>query len=480
MSVDLAKKVALAQQIVEQNKVFQYEPYGWQKRFHSAGKDHVERMAMAANRVGKTFGGASEFTYHATGKYPGWWDGFRFEHPIIAWCGSPTNETSRDILQAELLGGLGEELGTGTIPKTKIVGKPKMRQAGVSDVVDSVKVRHSSGGLSTCVFKTYEQGWQKWQGKGVHLIWLDEEPSKGSYPTPEDYKIFTESETRILATGGILMVTFTPLYGVTPLVEHFQQGKSDTFLIGATWDDAPHLSEERKQSLKERYPDYEIEARTKGIPMLGEGRVFTVREDDIKIKTRDQYPFPSHFVHIAGCDFGIDHPAAGAWIAWDRDQDIIYLYACYKKKGETPVYHAAEFSKKNNWIPIAWPHDGHQRDKGSGKELYRQYMESGANMLPKSARYAKYPGEQTERGGSQPQEPIVMEVLERMKTGRFKVYEQCSEFWDEFRSYHRKDGKLVSKMDDVLKACFYAVMMKRFAIPRVVPRVRHATRPILA
>lgn len=479
MSVaELAQQVALAKRIISQNKVFQYRPYPWQKRFHAAPE--AERMLMAANQVGKTHSAGAEFAYHMMGQYPSWWEGKRFEKPILAWAGSPTNETSRDIVQAELLGGVGEELGRGLIPKDRIVGKPKMRQAGVSDVVDTFKVRHVSGGLSTGVFKTYEQGWQKWQGKRVDLAWLDEEPSRGTYPTPEDYKIFTEAETRTASTGGILMVTFTPLYGRTPLVEHFQEGKADTFLIGATWDDAPHLTEERKASLRSRYPDYELEARTKGIPMLGEGRVFTVKEEDIKIKVQDQHGFPSHFVHIAGCDFGIDHPAAGAWIAWDRDRDIITLYDCYRKKGETPVYHAAEFSKKGKWIPIAWPHDGHQRDKGSGKELYRQYAESGANMLPKSARYAKYPGEKTERGGSQPQEPIVMEVLERMKTGRFKVHEQCTEFWDEFRSYHRKDGKLVPKLDDVLKAVFYAVMMKRFAIPRIVPRRNIPMRAIIS
>lgn len=474
-AVETADPIAQANLILEarrrvaENKVFLYQPYPWQKEFHHAKAS--ERMLMAANQVGKTSSAAAEVVYHLIGRYPDWWQGHRFDHPVIVWTGSPTNETSRDIVQAELLGEMGENFGTGLIPKRYIVGKPKMRQAGVSDVIDSVKVRHSSGGLSSLVHKTYEQGWQKWQGKRVHVVWLDEEPSKGEHPTPEDYRILTESETRILSNDGILLVTFTPLHGVTPLVEHFQEGKPDTFLIGATWDDAPHLTEEKKASLRARYPAHETDARTKGIPMLGEGKVFRVKEEDIVC---EPFEIPAHYARIAGCDFGIDHPAAGAWVAWDRDRDVIYVYDCYRKSDEMPLYHAAEFKNRGSWIPIAWPHDGHQRDKGSGKELQRLYRDAGANMLPKSARYAKKPGDKMEAGGGQPQEPIIMEVEERMRTGGFKVFRTCSKLLEEIRFYHRKNGKLSATKDDTLKATFYAVMMRRYAQPFAAPRTRSA------
>src|SRR5690606_30440711 len=114
---------------------------------------------MAANRVGKTLSAAAEVSYHLTGDYPEWWDGKTFDAPVLCWTGSPTNETSRDIVQNELLGGLGEKLGTGWIPRAKIIGSPTTRQAGVKNVVDSFQVRHRSGGISNCVLKTYEQGW---------------------------------------------------------------------------------------------------------------------------------------------------------------------------------------------------------------------------------------------------------------------------------------------------------------------------------
>lgn len=447
---DLAKDFAALETIIAETRLEDYEPYPWQKEFHDAGKDYPERMLMAANRVGKTESASAEVAYHLTGEYPDWWDGKRFDHPVLVWAGSVSNEASRDIVQKALIGGTGDAMGTGWIPKSKIVGKPAMRQAGVSDVVDTVKIRHRLGGASTLVTKTYEQGWRKWQGTAPHVVWLDEEP--------EEYRIFTESQTRVLTSKGIIMVTFTPLLGETDLVRYFASAKPGTYLKSATWDDAPHLSQDDKERLRNAYPDHEQESRTLGIPMMGEGKVFTVAESEIKC---DPFEFPPHFVHICGIDFGIDHPAAAAWMAWDRDRDIIYVYDCYRRKDETAVYHASAIKTRGDWIPVAWPHDGMNREKSGGVTLADQYRDHGVNMLSMSARYDK------DVGGGQPQEPIILDILERMKTGRFKVFSNLNLWFEEFRSYHRKDGRLVSVRDDILKATFYACMMRRYATPKV-------------
>src|SRR6185369_14571050 len=240
---DLARIAELTRdfkRLIAANRIAAYRPYPWQREFHDAGKDNPERMLMAANRVGKTLSAGAEVSFHLTGEYPDWWAGKRFNHPVLIWTGSPTNETSRDIVQAELIGNLGESLGTGSVPKAKILGTPTTRQAGVKNVVESFRVRHASGGLSSCMLKTYEQGWQKWQGTAPHVVWLDEEP-----PASEE-RIFSEAQTRIITSDGILMVTFTPLQGMTNIVEHFMEGKPGTFLKGATWDDAPHMTQEKR------------------------------------------------------------------------------------------------------------------------------------------------------------------------------------------------------------------------------------------
>ena len=440
------------------SKLDKYAPYHWQAAFHEAGREHPERMLMAANRVGKTLSAAAEVAFHLTGDYPSWWRGKRFEAPILAWTGSPTSETSKDIVQKQLLGGLDDKLGTGLIPKSRIAEKPGTRRAVVGGVADTIKVHHASGGLSVCSFKTYEQGWIKWTGTDPEVVWLDEEP--------DDYMIYSESQTRILTSGGVALVTFTPLRGETELVRHFTGGGPGIHLQSATWDDADHLSESDKERLSASYRIHERDARTKGVPMMGEGAVFPVEEKEIRFNFYGLFPegLPRHFVQIMGCDFGIDHPGAGAHIGWDRDKDVIYVIDCYRKSGEAAVYHAAWFNRGDTSIPVAWPHDGMNREKSGGKPLADAYRAHGVRMLNKSARYPRSPGDTSEQGGAQPVEPIVDEILERMMTGRFKVADHLSEWFEEFRGFHRKNGRIVANRDDILKATMYGVMMKRYAV----------------
>ena len=46
-------------------------------------------------------------------------------------------------------------------------------------------------------------------------------------------------------------------------------------------DDAEHYTPEQRQAIINAYPEHEREARTKGIPSLGSGRVFPISEDAI-------------------------------------------------------------------------------------------------------------------------------------------------------------------------------------------------------
>ena len=56
-----------------------------------------------------------------------------------------------------------------------------------------------------------------------------------------------------------------------------------------------------------------------------------------------------------------------------------------------------------------------------------------------------------------------MEMLDRMQTGRLKVFRHLNEWFEEFRLYHRADGKVVKEADDLMSATRYAIMMLRFA-----------------
>ncbi|NHN85791.1 hypothetical protein GOB93_14235 [Acetobacter musti] len=190
--------------------------------FFRAGRDHRERLMLAANRVGKTEGmGGYETALHLTGRYPRWWDGRRFDKPIRAWAAGKTNETSRDIIQSKLFGrvkriGQSKTLdGTGLVPGDDI-GAITWKQ-GVADLADTIQVRHQSGGWSVLGMKAYQQGRGSFEGTEQDLVWLDEEP-------PLD--VYTEALIRTMTTNGMVILTFTPLEGMSDVVMSFlEDGK---------------------------------------------------------------------------------------------------------------------------------------------------------------------------------------------------------------------------------------------------------------
>lgn len=218
-----------------------------------------------------------------------------------------------------------------------------------------------------------------------------------------------------------------------------------------TIDDAEHYSPEDRAAIIASYPPHEREARINGIPSMGSGRVFPVPEEEIKCAP---IAIPDHWGQINGMDFGWDHPFAAVNIAWDRDADVIYVTKEYAQRETTPVNHAAAIRPWGEWIPCAWPHDGMQHDKGSGVPLKEQYAKQNLNMLAEKATF---------EDGSNGVEAGVMEMLDRMQTGRWKVFSTCEGWFKEFRLYHRVDGLIVKERDDRICAARYAMMMRRFA-----------------
>jgi phage terminase large subunit-like protein len=188
-----------------------YKHYPKHIKFIEAGNEHRERFFSAANRAGKSITGAYELACHLTGLYPDWWPGKKFDHPIEAWACGDTSQTTRDIVQKELLGPPGSE-GTGMIAMHLIENIRK--KAGVPDAVESFKVKHISGGYSYVGFKSYDQGRRSFQGTAKHFIWCDEE-------VPAD--VYGECVVRTMTTRGLIIVTATPLKGLTPFVQNFME-----------------------------------------------------------------------------------------------------------------------------------------------------------------------------------------------------------------------------------------------------------------
>lgn len=425
------------------NRLKHYQPYAKQRDFHRAGDGHRERLFMAGNQLGKTMAGAAEVAMHLTGRYPDWWDGKRFDRPTTWLAGSESYELTRDGVQRLLVGppDREEDWGTGFIPADAITGRT--RRMGVSNALDSVTVRHFSGGQSSLLLKAYEQGRGKWQANTVDGVWFDEEP-------PMD--VYIEGITRTNTTGGPVFLTFTPLLGMSDVVARFLMEESeDRAVTTMTIDDAEHYSKEERDKIVASYPPHEREARTRGVPSMGSGLIFPVVEEEITVAP---FAIPSIWTQIIGIDFGYDHPFGACRLAWDRDNDVVYVCGEYRKREATPVIHAAAIRPWGDWIPVAWPHDGFQHDKGSGLGLAAQYRDQGLNMIGQQATWPD---------GGNGVEAGVAEMLDRMQTGRWKVFANCTQWLEERRIYHRKDGKIVKERDDLISASRYGLMMLRFA-----------------
>lgn len=397
---------------------------------------------MAGNQLGKTWAGGNEAAIHATGLYPEWWAGKRFDRQTVGWAAGVTGESTRDTVQRILLGRPGE-FGTGAIPKDKLLDVTMAR--GVPGLVDTIRVRHENGGASVIGLKSYEKGREKWQGETLDWVWFDEEPSSD---------IYTEGLTRTNATNGVVWMTFTPLKGMSEVVGRFLIEESAArHVTQMTIDDAGHYTPEQREKIISGYLEHEREARAKGIPTLGSGRVFPVPEEQIKEPALE---ISRHWPRICGLDIGIDHPTAVVWVAWDRDTDTVHVYDCYRMRDGVIPIHASAIKGRGAWIPTAWPHDAHRRDGAKTGEQYKElYAKEGVNMLPSHA--------QTLEGGNSV-EPAIDDMLTRMKTGRLRVAEHLNDWWEEFRLYHRKDGLIVKERDDLMSATRYALMMLRHAI----------------
>ena len=455
----LAKWMVDTQEAARNERALLYSPYPKQALFLAAGANHMERCFLAGYQLGKTLTGAYETAAHLTGIYPKWWKGRRFVTATRGWAAGETGMLVRDVQQKLLCGAPGviDDFGRGMIPKELIIDTSLGK--GVSDALDAVQVRHVSGGISVLHFKSYEQGRQRFQGETLHFIWNDEEP---------DIEIYLEEMPRLAAHNGILYCTFTPLKGMSEVVSRFlSEPDPSRWSITMTIEDVPpidqggHYTNEQKAAFISSLAPHQREARARGVPMLGEGAIFQVDLSTLRVPY--QTTIPEHWSLLWGIDFGINHPFAAVLCAWDRDTDTIYLLHTIRMSDSIPLTQAEAIKKagtNTGAIPVAWPHDGHSREKGTGETLIKLYKDAGLKVLPM---HATWPD------GSLSVEAAIMDLDTRMKTNRFKIIDTVSNhmFEDEIRLYHRDDGQVVKLKDDTISALFKVLMMKKWA--RIVP-----------
>ncbi len=422
--------------------------YDWQLEFISKTKTHSAVCLCAANRIGKTYTGTYMDAVHAMGVYPEDWSGHRFDNPPLIWCLGYSGEKTRDLLQTELFGVKTQGGFTGgLIPASKIVSWESM--SGTSGAMRTVRVKHVHG-VATVQFWSYSQGQHALMGDSVDWYHIDEEPKdQAIYP-----QVLTRTATGDGGKGGRGILTFTPENGRTELVIKFMDSPSQSqYFMQKGWDHAPHLSEKVKTSLLESFPVHQRDMRTKGIPMLGHGRIYDFSEDFI---TCEPFEIPNHFRVIDAIDFGWDHPQSRIRLAFNPETQEHYVTHAWKSSHCTP---SDAWAATKAWAlncPTAWPHDGLNSEKSSGEQQKKAYEDAGFNLHHARATWVD---------GGNGVEAGLFEIRDLISKGKFKVFNGLRAVLDEMLQYHRDDrGKIVKSNDDALDAIRYAYMMKRYAV----------------
>jgi phage terminase large subunit-like protein len=286
-------------------------------------------------------------------------------------------------------------------------------------------VRHACGSHSTLGFKSYTEGRESFQGTELDVIWLDEEP-------PMD--IYGECLIRTMTTNGLILLTFTPLRGLSEVVlTYMPEGMisacpPEKFAIQVTWDDAPHLTEQSKAELAKTIPAYQLEARRSGVPQLGSGAIYTVAEEEF---VTEPFEIPKHWPRCFGLDVGWNNTAC-VWLALDRGTDTAYIYDAYKRGGVEPAAHEADIARRGEWIPgVVDPAAIWRSVRGKPLGLANNDVEYGIDQ-----------------------------VYRRIAGGRLKLFRSASTQWlGEYRTYRRDEkGKVVKEMDHLMDATRYAVV----------------------
>lgn len=403
--------------------------------FHS-GLTHKMRLFMAANRVGKTHAAAYELSCHLTGLYPEWWNGHRFDGCSEWWVCGVDSKLILSTLQPMLLGNI-NEFGTGMIPY-EFLDHETMKAAKKADTgVNIFRVRHVTGSYSTVEFKSYESGRESFQGT-ARSIWLDEEPP---------LSVFTECLLRTATGDNRLMMTFTPLKGISETVLNFLDGtdfRSGAVGLGkyvtmASWDDVPHLSESDKAILMASIPPYQRDARTRGIPQLGSGAIYPVPESEYQVPA---FEIPKHWRRYYGLDVGWNRTAA-VWLTINPDTNVHYVYHEYYKGEAEPSIHAVGIRAPGDWIHGVIDTAARGRSQIDGENLMSMYRGLGLHI---------HDAEKSVETG-------LYKVWEALSTGKLKVFDNLLNFQKEIRMYRRDEkGRVIKNNDHLMDALRYAFM----------------------
>lgn len=221
--------------------------------------------------------------------------------------------------------------------------------------------------------------------------------------------------------------------------------------ITVGWADVLWISEERKEATLASTPPHMRPTIMKGIPSIGSGAVYPIPLEDVVLKPEDVKPIPAFWKRIYGMDVAQGRgTTAAVFLAYDSDNDIVYVTGEHYVKDQPPEVHAARINAvAKNWMPGVIDPASHQQDR-HGVELYRQYNQLGLRL--REANNSRADG--------------IQKVWSRLASGRLKFYPNTPNLQNEYILYrYDDDNRPIKENDHALDALRYAIMELHRAQP---------------
>lgn len=429
---ELLRALAALKQKEEENKLAAFKPYDCQLGFMNTTS--LTAALIAGNQIGKTTSVSYMVSCHLTGLYPEWWKGIRLATATEWWVVGKDGTKVRDTIQRKLLGGIGK-LGTGMIPKNLINFETKVSKAGVPMAVDRIDIKHVDGGWSNLQFLAYDQGLEKFMSNTLNGgVWCDEEPPK---------PINDEIKTRLVACNGLLLYSFTPVDGITPLYDEIIQDES-IHKVFISQTEVPHLNDdpEKLKRLHAGWDDATLSARRDGKPVIGSGKIFGFAEEEYTI---EPFEIPAHWRRIGGLDVGLTHPTGALMAVIDDDSKTVYITNEYRVSNKTAIDHSAHL--KHWGIPFMTDPHAFDRMIGTGTSTASIYQSEGLDV----------------RKANNNVQASIAEIRKRIGAGQLFIFSTCQMLLKEMRTYRTKetaDGntKIVKVDDDLIDPLRYLIM----------------------
>lgn len=202
----------------------------------------------------------------------------------------------------------------------------------------------------------------------------------------------------------------------------------ERYVVSASWDQSPHLSEDAKTSLLSSIPEWQRDARSKGIPQLGEGAVFQMSQDQYSIPVLRK-GIPAHWPRSYGLDVGVRTTAA-VWMARDPDTGIYYAYQEYTRNDTPYSVHAAAIKERGEWINGTVDPASDQRNPVDGRRLIDNYRAAGLKLIE---------AENSVTSG-------LDSLCDALLAGELKIFETCYVLLRQMRLYRRVKSKTGEKV----------------------------------